>query len=444
MTTTTSPNGPVELEARGGTGLQGDGSSEDTNIKRADVLRIATAGFSFFVAGVHDGSLGTLIPYITRTYQISTGSIATIYCTIFSGWLIAFLTNSLLMQYISFGAMLVLGATLQLVSHILRIWLVPFPVFAVAFMFASLGQAYQDTHANTFVAGIKTTAHRWLGLIHACYAGGLLVGPFVATSVASAPQNRWWLFYSFPAFLSLVNLVVTAIHFKPFIGIRLRGRWVGPWTAASEHLMHDSETRSFVKVALKDMQNTMSSRTTWIISIFFLFYLGSVITASGWIVEYLVVVRGGHLAEMGYVPAGFNGGAFLGRLLLTEPTQRLGERWTVFSYCIICIGLQVVFWLVPNIIAASVVVSVMGFFLGPFFAAGVSVASRLFADDVKSSALSFVFVLGQVGGSVFPAMTGLIAAKAGVQVLQPTLLGLLSATACTWMLVPRKATAHRD
>ncbi|KAF2218944.1 major facilitator superfamily domain-containing protein [Elsinoe ampelina] len=444
MATTTPSNEAIELEAQGDTGLEEGAPPEDTNIKRADISRIATAGFSFFVAGVHDGSLGALIPYITRTYQISTGSIAIIYGTTFSGWLIAFLTNSLLMQYLSFGTMLILGATLQLVSHMLRIWLVPFPVFAIAFMFASLGQAYQDTHANTFVAGIKTAAHRWLGLIHACYAGGLLVGPFVATGVASAPQNRWWLFYSFPAFLSLANLVVTAIAFKPFIGIRLRGRWIGPWTAASKEPMNVSETKTSVKVALKDMQKTMSSRTTWIISIFFLFYLGSVITASGWIVEYLVVVRGGDLAEMGYVPAGFNGGAFLGRLLLTEPTQRLGERWTVLSYCIICIGLQLVFWLVPNIIAASVVVSMMGFFLGPFFAAGVSVASRLFADDVKSSALSFVFVLGQVGGSVFPAMTGLIAAKAGVQVLQPTLLGLLSATACTWMLVPRKTVAHRE
>lgn len=62
-------------------------------------------------------------------------------------------------------------------------------------------------------------------------------------------------------------------------------------------------------------------------------------------VEYLVEVRNSNVAEMGYVPAGFSGGAFLGRLLLTEPTYRLGERRMIFLYAVICLGLQIVFWL---------------------------------------------------------------------------------------------------
>lgn len=62
-------------------------------------------------------------------------------------------------------------------------------------------------------------------------------------------------------------------------------------------------------------------------------------------VEYLVNVRHGNLDAMGYVPTGFYGGAFLGRLLLAEPTFRLGERRMIFLYAVICVGLQLVFWL---------------------------------------------------------------------------------------------------
>lgn len=62
-------------------------------------------------------------------------------------------------------------------------------------------------------------------------------------------------------------------------------------------------------------------------------------------VEYLVRVRKGDVAGMGFVPAGFYGGAFLGRLLLAEPTHRFGERRMIFVYALLCVGLQLIFWL---------------------------------------------------------------------------------------------------
>jgi hypothetical protein len=38
----------------------------------ATLLRLISAGFSFFVAGVNDGSTGALIPYFMRQYDINT------------------------------------------------------------------------------------------------------------------------------------------------------------------------------------------------------------------------------------------------------------------------------------------------------------------------------------------------------------------------------------
>jgi fucose permease len=71
---------------------------------------------------------------------------------------------------------------------------------------------------------------------------------------------------------------------------------------------------------------------------------------------------------MGYVPAGFYGGGFLGRLLLAEPTHRFGERRMIFIYIVLCLALELVFWLVPDIITEAVAISLLGFFSGPFFA----------------------------------------------------------------------------
>lgn len=38
--------------------------------------KIISAGISFFVAGINDGSLGSLIPYVIRTYGIGTNMVA--------------------------------------------------------------------------------------------------------------------------------------------------------------------------------------------------------------------------------------------------------------------------------------------------------------------------------------------------------------------------------
>ena len=69
------------------------------------------------------------------------------------------------------------------------------------------------------------------------------------------------------------------------------------------------------------------------------------IATLGWVVEYLVVTRNGNISSMGYVRAGLSGGGLLGRLLLAEPTHRWGERRMILLYCVLCLGLQLLFWL---------------------------------------------------------------------------------------------------
>jgi fucose permease len=87
----------------------------------------------------------------------------------------------------------------------------------------------------------------------------------------------------------------------------------------------------------------------------------------GWVVEYLVDVRHGKLSKVGYTPAGLYGGIFLDRLLLAEPTHRFGERRMILLYSVVMLALQVIFWLVPNIIASATALSLLGFFFGPLF-----------------------------------------------------------------------------
>ena len=296
------------------------------------------------------------------------------------GWLVAALTNSHAPKFFGLGALLSIGATLQLLSQSLRAWGPPFGLFAVTFFITGLGQAYQDSHANTFVSSVKA-AHRWLGFIHAMYGFGCLVSPFVATAIASTNPSRWMLFYLFPLGLSVVNLISVVVAFGDSINV-IRSRR-GDETRGEE----DGRNRS----ALKEVHQVLKLRDLWIISLFYFLYLGVSFAAGGkklflvlhitsptltklllgWVVQYLVSVRHGNLATMGYVPSGYYGGVFLGRLILAEPTHRFGERKMMSIYAGLCFAMQLIFWLVPNIISSAVAFSLMGFLLGPSFA-GVS------------------------------------------------------------------------
>ena len=57
--------------------------------------------------------------------------------------------------------------------------------------------------------------------------------------------------------------------------------------------------------------------------------------------------------------------------------------------------------------------------------------------------IGFIFVMAQAGGSLFPSITGFIAGSAGVQILQPILVGLIVAMGISWLLVP-KVARHSD
>lgn len=229
------------------------------------------------------------------------------------GWLVAAFSNTHLCQYLDLGAVLTLGAVLQVLAHALRAWMPPFPLFVTTFILASLGQAFNDTQANTFVAATKG-AYRWLALIHASFMAGCLVGPFVATAVASASASgdkgsKWYLFYTFPVGISVFNLVLIAYAFRGSLRRRKHsatntgeGESSEGNAAGQEHGHPESRNKD----ALRLVKSTLTRPSVLLLSLFYFFYIGSSITLNGWVVEYLVDVRKGDLSKMGFVPAGYN------------------------------------------------------------------------------------------------------------------------------------------
>jgi len=169
---------------------------------------------------------------------------------------------------------------------------------------------------------------RYLALIHASYALGGLVGPLIAAAIASNAPSLWPYFYFVPVGVGVLNLALCGYAFRDetvFYQRRL--------AQSSTSSQQADQRRS--TVALVELNATLRQKSVWLLSMFFFLYLGAAITAGGWVVEYLATVRHGSLSRVGYISAGFNGGTAAGRILLAEPTFRLGEKRMLLAYAVV-------------------------------------------------------------------------------------------------------------
>lgn len=113
----------------------------------------------------------------------------------------------------------------------------------------------------------------------------------------------------------------------------------------------------------------------------------------------------------------------------------------VFLYLGLAIGLQLVVWLAPHVIADGLGLAFMGLFLGPLFPIMIEIASvKIRPKALHTTAIAFIVSFGSAGSALFPFIVGLIAQARGIQVLPPILVALLVAQAIIWACLgdPRK------
>lgn len=125
-------------------------------------------------------------------------------------------------------------------------------------------------------------------------------------------------------------------------------------------------------------------------------------------------------------------GITVGRVILGFITPRLGENLSIMVYLICAMGMQILFWLVPQFIVSSIAAGFVGFFLGPLFPAVVVAATKLLPAHLHVATIGFAAAFGGGGACILPFAVGAIAQKAGVRVLQPIILAMLGLALALW------------
>ena len=316
--------------------------------------------------------------------------------------------------HLNSGGTLILGASLQLFAHALQFWRPPFPLFVITFFFSGIGIAFQDAVANAYISNLKYS-HRWLGILHALYGVGALISPLVATAISSHRPDKWHYFYLLPFGLTVFNVLFLVVTFRGMVG---------------------GNSKAQKDAATGQLKETLRNKVVLLLAGFFFIYVGTEVTAGGWIVEFLIKVRHGAPERVGYVASGFWGGLTAGRVLLAEPTYRFGEQRMTLLYLLLSAVFVAIFWAVESVIVSSVMISLFGFVIGPFYPTGISIVQQLIGREGQVSAIAMIASVGQAGSAAFPFLTGAIADGQGVGVLRGMLVALVGAMSIVWVLVP--------
>jgi len=180
----------------------------------------------------------------------------------------------------------------------------------------------------------------------------------------------------------------------------------------------------------------VGTKAVHLLAFFILVYVGVEVTIGGWIVTFMLDVRGGGPSS-GYTSVGFFSGLMMGRIVLLWVNHKIGERRVIFIYAILAICLELVVWFVPSLIGGAVAVSLVGLFLGPMYPITMNHAGRILPRWLLTGAIGWIAGFGQAGSAVLPFITGLLASRVGIESLQPLLVVMMAVMIALWALVPR-------
>lgn len=397
-----------------------EGPGEDKRKRIRGRVHYVTLCWFMFLADWNDGTTGPLIPRMQTVYDVNYTILSLIFVLACTGFLTGAFANILLTSKLGFGKLMVLGSLFQVIAYTLQAPALPFPVFVIAYMVNGVGLALQDAQANGYVACYKHNPESKMGLLHAVYGAGALCSPLVATQFAYLP--RWSFHYLVSLGLAVLNTIFLWAVFK------LRTQ--------DECLAEIGESSGERGVSQHSpLRQILSLKNVHLLASFILVYVGVEFTLGGWIVTYVIQLRGGG-ENAGYISSGFFAGLTVGRLALLWVNKLVGERRVLFLYALFAIGLEVVVWRVPSLIGGGVAVSLVGVLLGPMYPIVMNHSSRILPPWLLSGCIGWIAGFGQAGTAVFPFITGAMANSVGISSLQPMLVAMMGLMMVLWAIVP--------
>ena len=390
---------------------------ESWNRPKRNVYALGGTYISFLMLGMNDATPGALIPYLERYYDLSYTVVSLIFLSPFVGYTVAAGANNSIHRKFGQRGIAFIAGICHVIAYMTFSLHPPWPVIVVFCISSGFGNGLADA-AWCAWTGNMVSANKVQGFLQSFYSLGATISPLVATTMITKGHLEWYYWYYVMTAVAVLELVACTLAFWHKTGAVYRGE--------NSNVQGGSSTLAAIK-----------NRVTITCAMFFLFYVGAEVSLGGWIVTFMLKERHASAYAAGNSATGFWAGMTAGRALLSFITERFGERICITIYLAICVGLELIFWLVPQFVVSAVAVALLGFFLGPIFPGGIVMCAKLLPKHLHVAALGGATAIAGVGGAGVPFAVGAIAQAKGVWVLQPVVLAVLAVISLLWLSLPR-------
>jgi fucose permease len=249
---------------------------------------------------------------------------------------------------------------------------------------------------------------------------GGAMGPFLVTILATH-KKAWWTWYGI--LVSLPWRVAEYSNWSSKAGASTLSLLllVSAFRHENANVYRQSKASKLSDTKV-DSKAMFKHPATWLCAAYFLTYVGTETAISGWVVSFMLRQRHSTTYESGLTASGYWAGMAIGRLSLGFLTDRLGVRRATALYFLCAIGIEVLFATLSSATVSVVLMTALGFVMGPLFPSGVVVLTRLLPAELHVAAVSFVASLGQVGGAFLPFAIGAIVQCLGIGVFRFAIL----------------------
>ncbi|KAI1459119.1 MFS general substrate transporter [Annulohypoxylon moriforme] len=422
------PHNGVETRRR--TSEPGKSAALSADIRQSThiLLQIAAAMFSFIVLGMLVSTLGVMVPQFEAYYHLTDLHVSSIFLVWPVGYVVASYLNGAVHSRFGRRGIAAVGPLFHVVLAAVAALHPPFPVLLLAMAVGSLGTGVLDGSFCAWAGGMEN-ANVVQGFLHGSYSAGAALGPFLSGTMLEVGHTSWYAWYYVLLGASIIEAVALLLAFRFEDGETYRSSHSQDPLLSSED---PASTSPGSKTAI------FKHPATWICALYFLACVGTENGISGWIVVFMT--RGNrsspYLASL--TSSLFWIGQAVGRVVLgTLANDRLGVRSATIIYLLAALAFEALFASIHIPAFSAAMIALLGFCLGPLFPSGVFVLARVLPRELHVSAVSFVILVGQVGGALFPFALGALVETLGIQVFQVVVFVQILATLGIWLAFPR-------
>ena len=271
-------------------------------------------------SGLNDSAPGPLIPYIEKEYNIGYAIVALIFVTNALGFITAAFCTHAIESRLGRARGYALGLSVLAASYIAIVCKPPFPVIVVSYFFIGFGIAVPLAYNNVFCANLVNSTAA-LGALHGSYGIGGIVGPLIATAIASH-DPRWTFFYFAPLGLSLFNICYSLWAFWGYekdSSRQMQSNALELTPSRRENATIDVSKKQILKQAI-------NNRVTLLGALFIFAYQGAEVSVSVWVVSFLISNRDADISTFGYVTSGFLGRHYSRAILALPSRPKDGQK----------------------------------------------------------------------------------------------------------------------